>query len=218
MKLFLFALTAALISLEASAKILQVVPGNQQINGVKVNKSASFMTSENETVNMSSVGAALVTKTIFNVPIYVGQFYVSDSSLYKLPNKYPLDSIHNANMKAVVMQMTFLHSAEAKQLQDVFKKGFEINNVKHPEAASALEKVLAAGGVNQDNGTVTLTVVAERLKDGSELVRYENSETGITQSIKTQTPGFIRDIFSVWLGELSDGGAKKLKKVLTEGI
>jgi hypothetical protein len=200
------------------AGILNVVPGVESMSGVKINKHASIVSLENKTVELNPAGQpGIVTKKVLIVTadVYVGQMYVSDLSKYPMPNAQPLASIDNPTMQVIAMQMTFLHSASAEQIHDAFRDGLAANKVANPDVQEYLTKVLAAGDITKGDGSQTLTVVGERLFNGQEVVRYENSHTGVVQTIRPHYKGFIRDLYSCWLGTLATSGLKKFKKALT---
>ncbi len=198
------------------ASLLTVVPGDTEINGVTVNKSASLDV-EGKAVQLASAGAGLRKKTIAQVKVYVGQLYVSNLDRFRDPNLTPLNSL-DFNDMTVALQMTMVHKGTTDQLSEGFVDGFKSNKID-PTAtpySTLVSSVREAGPINVDDGTQTLTLVGRRLVDGSEEIVYENSETGKTMSVKG-TKGFIKNVYSIWLGEPADNGLVNLKKAFVGG-
>src|SRR4051812_13792077 len=77
----------------AAADVLQIEPGSQRINGVSVGGKALVQSDNGTPVTLYPVGSALTSKTIvgFPVPVYVGEFFVSDVNQWKKPVQNPLD-------------------------------------------------------------------------------------------------------------------------------
>jgi hypothetical protein len=104
--------------------------------------------------------------------------------------------------------MTFLRDVSAKQVEGAFREGFEENGVslKDPAIGRFLEAVKAGSGAPEGK---TLLVAAEREKD-SEKVTYEDAEGKATTV--DGGAGFIRNVFSLWLGKATDSGLESFQE------
>jgi hypothetical protein len=116
-----------------------------------------------------------------------------------------LASLDKSN--ALAMQLNFLRDVDAKDVQGAFQDALKENGVNVEDAAvkKFLEAVKAGGGAKEGK---TLVVAAER-KGGKEIVTYEDS-AGKAEAIEGG-PGFIRQIFSLWLGKATDSGVENLQ-------
>jgi hypothetical protein len=215
MKSNVIALFSALLLFQSvSAAVLEVTPGTVKMNGVTLNTAAKTKI-EGKDVALEATGAGLRTKTIAKVKVYVGQLYVSNSAKFYDKNLVPLESLDFQDMQAVALQMSMLHEVTAEKLNESFIDGFKANKIDYTQkpAADFLAAVLKAGEIEVADGSKTLTVIGRRLSDGSEEIVWENSETGLIEVV-SGGKGFIKTVFSIWLGEPADGGLKTLKKGL----
>jgi hypothetical protein len=74
--------------------------------------------------------------------------------------------------------------------------------------ANFLAAVKAGGGAKEKNSIV----VAGELMGDVEAVIYEDAEGKATTV--SGGPGFVRQVFSLWLGKPTDGGVESFKKDL----
>ncbi|HEY8271624.1 MAG TPA: chalcone isomerase family protein, partial [Pseudobdellovibrionaceae bacterium] len=107
-----------------------------------------------------------------------------------------------------MMQLHFLRDVEGEKVQTSFKEALEVNKVdlKKPELQKFLEAVRIGGEAKKGK---SLSILGSKKSDGSEVITYENSNSKIIAI--SGGPGFIQDIFSIWLGQPSDDGIEKLK-------
>lgn len=199
-------------SMSANAALLEVASSGEKLEKVSLGKAGVVQVDE-QPVPLSAVGAGLRAKKVVfvNVKVYVGQLFVSDIAKYKFSEAEALDSLQD--QKAVAIQLHFLRDVDADNVQKSFKEALHANNVStdSTEVKQFLEAVSKGGEAKEGKA---LTIVGSRLKDGSEAISYETTNGNITQ-IKGST-GFIKNIFSIWLGKPSDDGVAKLKKSLTQ--
>lgn len=198
-----FALAAFVVTPSAFAGVLQLENSAKQVNGVTVSKGGKMVV-QGRTTNVITVGAGLRTRfSLFNV--YVGELLVNDNKAYLCDPAKALDSV--ANLSGVAMRLTFLRAIGMSDLQKAFQDGFDNNNVD--DSGAAIKQFMAAvtAGGDIPNGAV-LSFTGEKVADG-EIVTYENAK-GTAVSVKGGA-GFIKSIFSLWLGNPgSDGGLKAL--------
>lgn len=104
--------------------------------------------------------------------------------------------------------MIFQRDVDTEKIQSSFKEALLTNNVdlKKSEIQKFLEAVKNGGEVKEGK---SLTILGTKKADGSETLAYEDSNLKITTIVGGA--GFIRDIFSIWLGKASDAGIEKLK-------
>ncbi len=206
---FTFALAALAFAPSAFAGVLSLEDGAKQVNGVTISKGGK-MTVEGRTTDLITVAAGLRSRfSLFNV--YVGELLVNDSRKYVCKSDKALDSLKDLNGIAVRLTFAF-RGIGMTDLQKAFSDGFDNNDVDASDAA--VTKFMAAVNKGGDipQGSV-LSFTGEKLADG-EAVTYENSK-GKAVTVKGG-PGFVRSIFSLWLGNPgSDDGLKKLRDKFT---
>lgn len=194
---------ALLFPLLASAAILEVAPSEKVLEGVKLAKSAKF-----QGKTLEQVGAGLRFKKVVFVKakVYVGELFLDKPADFVRTTEGALASLDKSTILA--MQLNFLRDVDAKDVQGAFQDALKENGVNVEDAAvkKFLEAVKAGGGAKEGK---TLVVAAER-KGGKEIVTYEDS-AGKAEAIEGG-PGFIRQIFSLWLGKATDSGVENLQE------
>jgi hypothetical protein len=200
-------LVSILIASTAMADLLKLEAGKDKLEGVSLATSAT--TAQNR--KLSFVGAGLRAKKVImvNVNVYVAQLFVADAGKFKKSESEALNSLTAA--QPVALQLHFLRDVDAKKVHTSFKEALEANkvDVKKPEIQSVLEAVSQGGEAKKGK---TLTLLGVKNPDGTETINYEDA------NLKTNTvsgpSGFIKDVFSIWLGQPSDDGVARLKASL----
>jgi hypothetical protein len=206
--LFPLILSSVLFSTTSFAALLTVEPSPQALEKVPVAKSAvAHVDAQN--INLAAVGAGLRGKKVVfvNVKVYVGQLFVADFAKFHRDDKEVLNSL--AEQSAAAIQMHFLRSVDADTVQKSFRDSFSANSVNLEDAS--IKQFLDAvknGGAAEDKKN--LTILGVKGADGTETIYYENSAEKVSQ-IKGSA-GFIKNVFSIWLGKPSDDGVAQLKK------
>lgn len=206
MKLLTLVMTTLLLSLNASAALLTTESSGNKLEKANLSSSANY-TLENESLKLSEVGAGLRAKKVVfvNIKVYVGELFVSDITKFK--KDAPLPSIKD--QKAMAIQLHFLRSVDAENVQKSFKEALKANDVNLDDASiKQFLDAVVKGGEAQDGKT--LTIAGSKLKDGSEQISYETTSGAVTD-IKG-TAGFVEKVFSIWLGKSADDGVAHLKK------
>ncbi|MGE5085705.1 MAG: hypothetical protein ACM3MG_05345 [Bacillota bacterium] len=199
-------LTTLLLSINASAALLTNEASSNKLEKVVLSSAATYNL-ENEPVKLSEVGAGLRAKKVVfvNIKVYIGELFASDLSKFNKEN--PLPSLKD--QKAVAIQLHFLRSVDAENVQKSFKEALKANDINLDDVSiKQFLDAVAKGGESKDGKT--LTIVGAKLKNGSEQISYETT-SGITTEIKG-TAGLVEKIFSIWLGKPADDGVAHLKK------
>lgn len=196
---------ALLCPLLAPAAILETTVGDKALEGVKLAKSAKFHGKA-----LEPVGAGLRFKKVafIKAKVYVGELFLDKPADFVRTTDGALASLDKSSASA--MQLTFLRDVDAEDVQGAFEDALKENGVNVEDAAMKkfLGAVKAAGGAKDGK---TLVVAAER-KGGKEFVTYEDS-AGKAETIEGG-PGFIRQVFSLWLGKATDSGVENLQQGL----
>jgi hypothetical protein len=171
-----------------------------------VTLSPSVTTKDSQKLQL--VGAGLRSKKVLmiNVRVYVGVLFVADLAKFKKSPDEALKSVSEA--APTIMQLHFLRDVAAEKVQNSFKEALEKNEIdlKKSEVQKFLDAVSAGGEAKK--GT-SLVVLGAQKSDGSQVITYEDANAKTTSI--SGGPGFIQDIFSIWLGQPSDEGLAKLK-------
>ena len=194
--LFTWSTQAALLTTEGSSGTLEKIA---------LPESATVSLSDS-TVKLNSVGSAVRAKKVMfvNVKVYVGQIFVADKDTFNKADA--LLSLSNQNAAAI--RLHFVRDVDAENVQASFKEALKVNNVKlDSEAITQFLTAVKKGGVAESGKS--LTILAVKGSDSQETIYYETNSGGVTE-VKGPA-GFIKDIFSIWLGKPSDDGVAKFK-------
>lgn len=208
MKTTLSLLLTLLLSGTASAGLLTTEGAAEKIEKASVFPTASA-TIEGAATKMTSVGSGLRQKKLVFVSfkVYVAQLFVSNPESFKKSEAEALGSLKD--QKAIAIQLHFLRGVDAPDVQKSFLQSLEKNNVDtKSESMKQFLDIVNKGGKAIDGKT--LTILGAKLKDGSEVIYYENSN-GEVSEVKGAT-GLINNIFSIWLGTPVDDEVATLKK------
>lgn len=197
-------------ALSTQASLLVTEPGAAEIEKVKIAKSAQAKVAD-RAYSLQLVGSALRWKKVafFKADVYVGQFFVSDPAKFK--KAAALDSL--SDLKAVAISMSFLRDVEAKKILSAFEEGFKENKIsaEDPSVKAFLEIVRSAPEAKKNS---TLTILGEKMAD-KEVITFEDSQ-GKASSI-SGSAGFLKNVFSLWLGKMPDSGLEEFQKALLAG-
>lgn len=201
------ALTSLTLTSVSQAEILKTQAGKDAVEGVTVATSATTA----QGAKLSFVGAGLRAKKVVmvNVNVYVAQLFVADMSKFKKTEAEVLNSVTSA--QPVALQMHFLRDVDAEKVQSSFKEALESNKIdlNKPEIQKFLEAVSKGGEAKKGRN---LTLVGMKNADGAESVTYEDANM---KAVTVDGPaGFIKEVFSIWLGNPSDSGVARLKASL----
>lgn len=201
-------LLTLLLSVTASAGLLTTEGTAEKIEKASVFPSASA-TIEGAATKMTSIGTGLRQKKLVFVSfkVYVAQLFVSNPESFKKNEAEALGSLKD--QKAVAIQLHFLRGVDAPDVQKSFLQSLEKNKVDtKSEPTKQFLDAVNKGGKAIDGKT--LTILGAKLKDGSEVIYYENSG-GEVSEVKGAA-GLINSIFSIWLGTPVDDEVATLKK------
>ena len=202
------ALAAFTFAPSAFAGVLQLENSAKQLNGVTISKGGKLIV-EGRSNDMITMGAGVRTALFGAVKAYVGELLVNDNKAYVCDKSKALDSLKNLNAVAVHVSVTF--SFEKAKLVAAFNDGFSANDVDTDNADIKKFLAVVQAGGDAPKGS-TFTFAGEKLAGGVEAVTYEDS-TGKATTIKGGA-GFVRSIFSLWLGATDDSGLKDLNSKL----
>lgn len=193
----------------ALAGVVTFEPGNKEVEGVKVSKSAVAVI-ENRESRVDLLGAGLRAKKfpiIGSINVYVGQL-LGDGSKFQREKEVEFFGLETMN--TIIMQWEFVRDVDSNKLQTGFVDGFIANKIEtsQPHIKQFLEAVAAGGNVLAHK---TLTVVAEQVLDG-DIVTYEDNNGKATTIHGPK--GFAKNIVSLWMGNSSDSGVKDFKNQL----
>lgn len=197
----------------AQAGILTLDPSGKSIDGIPIDKDASVSVADRR-FELTTVGAGLRSKkvAIISVKVYVAELMVSDPSQFVRTEDGALGSL--AGMSEVAIRLGFVRTVDAQTVQSSFQDALAANQIDltTPQMQAVLNAVAAGGDATEGSA---MTLVGERLPDGSEVLTYEDP-TGKVTSVSGPA-GFVKQIFSIWLGAPSDSGVETLKKALIAG-
>lgn len=192
----------------AYGALLSTEGSKGKLDGVNLSSSASSNI-ESESIKLSQIGSGLRAKKVVfvNIKVYVAELFASSPEKFKKTDVDALASLKD--QKVVAIQLHFVRSVDADNVQKSFKEALKANSVNLDEASvkQFLDSVNQGGEAKEGKA---LTILGAKLKDGSEEVLYENTSGNV--STITGKAGFVEQIFSIWLGKSADSGVAQLKK------
>lgn len=197
-----------MVSVSSFAALLSTSPGSQEIEGVKVSQGASARL-QDRSYALKTVGAGLRFKKVafFKAKVYVGELMMDSPGSFQRSAEAALASLDS--QKAVAVRMTFLRDVDGEKVSETFREALKENKVSlDAPAVRAFLTAVKEGGAAKEK--TTLVVLGERLPGGKEAVSYESS-AGKLVTVEGGA-GFLREIFSMWLGRIDDAGLESLKK------
>ncbi|MGZ3650861.1 MAG: chalcone isomerase family protein [Bdellovibrionota bacterium] len=202
------AILGALLAIStAQASVLTSEPGSGVVEGVKISPFAKAKVG-NHAYSLRLVGAGLRYKKVafIKAKVYVGEFFVDAPEKIIKSSDGALASL--STQKAMAIRMTFVRDVDGEKVSNGFKEALETNKVKldTPAVKSFLDAVKAGGEAKDQK---TLVVVGEKLDGAKEQISYENAAGKLV--VISGDAGFVRDIFSIWLGKIDDSGLENLK-------
>lgn len=212
MKFSQLALVLATLSFTPSAfaGVLQLENSAKQLNGVTISKGGKLVV-EGRTTNVITVAAGVRIALFGAVKAYVGEVLVNDDKKFVCDRAKALDSVANLSAISVRVSVTSGLFSKAK-LVEALDNGFEANDVNvDGKDIKALMAVVNAGAAPATGAVITFS--GEKLTDGSEVVTYEDGKSA-AKSIHGSA-GFIKAVFSNWLGKTNDSDLEKLISTLT---
>lgn len=212
MKNVVAASLALLIAQSAFAGLLTLKNGASQKEGVNIADSATASVN-GQNSELSNVGSGVRTKKVLvaNVKVYVAQILVDQPARFQKDENKALASLDESNSAAI--RLTFLRTVEADKVQVSFQDALRANGItaQDSETSKFLNAVNAGGDAEQGKA---LTIVVSKKADGSETLAYENTSGKV--SVIEGSKGFMRKVFSIWLGKPVDNDIAALKKQLLQ--
>ena len=148
---------------------------------------------------LTLVGAGLRSKKVaIWFDIYGTQFFAENASVISKSTD-AMSSLGNAGV--VALRLSFVYGVNTKQITKAFTESLNSNLSSDEMASDDIQEFLnntVGNSGNMPNGS-NLNIVGYT-KDGSEFIAYENNGNLITQ--KAKSAGFIKKIFSIWLGNI----------------
>jgi hypothetical protein len=195
------------LSMAAQASLLKGAGQGKSVEGVTVSTDAKLDVG-GRSHSLKLIGAGLRYKKVafIKAKVYVGELFVEAPEKFQKSADGAASSVDSE--KSIAMRMTFLRDVGGDRISGGFKEALETNkvNMDTPSIKSFLDAV-KAGGEAKDK--TTLIVAGEKLPNGKEAVTFENSAGSATTVVGDA--GFIRDVFSMWLGKTDDSGVENLK-------
>ena len=176
-----------------------------------IGDSTAFLHTEfnqgNTKATLRLAGAGIRTKKIalFRLNVYLAEWFVNETK----PWKKSID--HLDEISPVAMRMTFLRDVETEKMESAFRDAFKVNKIQtdDPTIKKFLSLVLEEGQIKKGS-SMTLSGVVQ--SDKSEKLIYESGSGKISEIIGPA--GFLKQIFSIWFGEVSEDTLLELKKLL----
>ena len=214
MKSLIFAMTLA-SAVFAQAALLSFEPGNLQIDGVVLNKTATINNQDGtpSALKMDLLGAGLRSKTVLFVAakVYVLEIF-SDNKGAFARNEKAVESIAT-NSNIVALKISMLRTVSAATLATSFREAIQANGyVIDGELTNLLNLVeQSADGIQGKSVSLLMK------KSGTALnVYYEDTNGQLKSFVGTQS--IMTKILSIWLGKPADSGLQTLKTQLLKPV
>jgi hypothetical protein len=202
--------------------ILSLHLNGREIAGQKISPEGAEVTFNNgKTAHLDLIGADIRIKkaTFLNIPIkiYVGQVFGENISAFNCAEDALLPSLKD--VKTFAIQLTFLRDITQSQFADGFFASLEKNKEKNGsdrERADIKQMISLLDKLGNLPENTQVTVVGEYrgneewIHTGASKIDPVTGKMVKPESIKG-APGFIRAIFSSWLGLPADDGATNFR-------
>lgn len=198
----------------AQASLLSFEPGNLQIEGVVLNKTATINKADGtpSDMKMDLLGAGLRTKSVLIVTakVYVLELFADNKNFDR--NDNAVTSI-NTNSKTVALKISMLRTVDAATLATSFREALQANNFAIDAELTQLLSIIETSA----DGTQGKTISMLMKKDGDKTNIYYEDTKGQLKSF-VGTASVMPKILSIWLGTPADPGLAKLKKQLLNPV
>ncbi len=209
--LFAVALTAAIF---AQASVLTYEPGNLQIEGVNLNRTAAINDAAGAptTMKLDLLGAGLRTKSVLfiSVKVYVAQLFADNKPTFSR-DQNALTSLNNA--KFVALKLNMLRTVGASALAVSFREGLQANGLTIDSELTTLLGLVEKSADGVSGKTITLLL---KSTDTGTNVYYEDTN-GQLKSF-SGSAALKSKILSIWLGKPVDDGLAALKTQLLKPV
>lgn len=198
----------------SAAGILTLESSGRSIEGVAISKSG-VLKGQSGDIPLVTIGAGVRVKkvAILNVKVYVAQLLVGAPAEMDRSDAGAASSI--LKQKTMALTLDFLRDVDTDKLITAFEDGLRANGInpsQDSETSAFLNAVRKGGNASEGDQFV---IAGEKLqgREGSvEILTIEHPK-GKPQSISGQS-GFLKKIFSIWLGTPSDSKLQDLKQSL----
>lgn len=216
MKKTLFALVMA-VSVGSQAALLSFEAGNQQLNGVVLNKTATINDAKGAptTLKMDLLGAGLRSKTVLVVEakVYTLQLF-SDNKAGFVRDSSALASLAK-NSTRVALKIDMLRTVSAGSLAGSFKEALEANGHTIDAELTKILSLFEKSAEATQGKSITLLMTKDTAANKTNLY-YEDTK-GALQSVVASNE-VLSKILSIWLGTPVDDGLAKLKAALLKPV
>jgi hypothetical protein len=216
MKKMLFALVMA-ASVGSQAALLSFEAGNQQLNGVVLNKTATINDAKGAptALKMDLLGAGLRSKTVLVVEakVYTLQLF-SDNKAGFVRDSSALASL-TKNSTRVALKIDMLRTVSAGSLAGSFKEALEANGHTIDAELTKILGLFEKSAEATQGKSITLLMTKDTAANKTNLY-YEDTK-GTLQSVVASNE-VMSKILSIWLGTPADDGLAKLKAALLKPV
>jgi len=183
------------------------VAGDELLEGQKILERL-VLSGSGKDLPLESLGKAIRHKPLFlvNVKVYVAQLFGADPKSFAGTNS---ESALNSLVfsPAMAMRMTFLRTVSGARIEESFRKACEANGIDPSEGSFSRFLAIVKAGLYVKKGD---SILVWGLKEnGKDVVFYRVG--GKTERVEGES-GFLRQVFSLWLGKPVDSGMEKLQK------
>lgn len=158
-------------------------------------------------LKLEALGEGIRNKNLFlvRVKVYVGQLFGADKKTFVTKSAEPaLNSL--VFSQGMAMRMTFLRTVSGERIEESFRKACEVNGIDPSKGPFAQFLAFAKEGLAVKKGD---SILVWGVKEGKkEVIFYKVG--GKTQRVEGE-PGFLREVFSLWLGKPVDSGMEDLQ-------
>lgn len=159
-------------------------------------------------LELQPLGAGVRKKHLFlvKVDVYVAQLLGSDlTNFNKLDSESALNSLVFSS--GMAMRMTFLRTVSADKMEESFRSACEANGVDPSKGSFVPFLATVKQGVAMKKGDSILVWGVK--ESGKDVIYYQVG--GKTSRVDGE-PGFLRQVFSLWMGKPVDRGMENLQK------
>lgn len=217
MKKLLFALALSTTLAAQAAPLLTYEAGNQQLNGVVLNKTATVNDANGAptSAKLDLLGAGLRAKKVLvaEVKVYTLQLFSDNKAAFSRDANALPSLVQNSNRVALKIDM--LRTISSSQLAGSMKEALVANGYAIDTELNSILALFEKSAEPTQGKSISLMLVKDASAGKTNL--YFEDTKGTLQSVVT-APEVMTKILSIWLGVAVDDGMAKLKTSLLKPV
>lgn len=212
---FTFALVTSLF---AQAGLLSYEAGDQNLNNIVLNKTASVNDAEGKptALKLDLLGAGLRNMAVaeLKIKVYVAQLFSDSKSTFVRDENQALTSLITTS-KTIAIKLDMLRTVSASSLVSSFKKALVANGID-PDTDLKIKEILTQIEASAEATSGKSVTLLMKLDGANSQLSYEDTAGKIVKI--DGSSDMIKNILQIWLDKPADAGLASLKTQLLKAV